>query len=319
MRGINKFFQFTGLGLMALLALCPASASASIWLSQADPASGCCTSSNSPDKTFYIVSGEYPKGALYTSSTSGSEDTVAYAVDPGGKIHDAYVDGSAIHFRAPLQGHHWLFYQQRELRGDTLHVSLAKYRFYNQHGDAGESILKEIRGRTIDSKFGRPPVEVIPFEIILQKPLQDHHISCCMYSGDTVRLKIFHDQQPLSDVPVKVVTDTGWSAALRPGADEMVSFEIPRNTYVDTTKDKHHKQHLLITADYAVDAEGSYQGQPYRRVHYSTTEPIDFGPSPLEWAAKMPAFLVVFAVILVCGFGVFLYRLWIRKRRLASA
>lgn len=168
MRGINKFFQFTGLGLMALLALCPASASASIWLSQADPASGCCTSSNSPDKTFYIVSGEYPKGALYTSSTSGSEDTVAYAVDPGGKIHDAYVDGSAIHFRAPLQGHHWLFYQQRELRGDTLHVSLAKYRFYNQHGDAGESILKEIRGRTIDSKFGRPPVEVIPFEIILQ-------------------------------------------------------------------------------------------------------------------------------------------------------
>lgn len=301
---------------MALLSLWPAQTSASIWLSQADPASGCCADADSPDKSFYIISGEYPRGTLHETTDAGKGNVVAYVVDMEGNIRDAHVDGSTIHFRAPLESHHWVFYQQRELRDDTLHVTLAKYRFYNKYGDVGKSISKEIRGRTIDSKYGRPPIKAVPFEITLQKPRSNHHISCCLYSGDTVRFKVFHDQQPLPDAAVKVVTETGWSATLHPGADNMVSFEIPRNTYVDITRDKYHKEHMLIMADYTLNAPGSFQGQPYQRIHYSMTRLVDFGPSPLEWAAKMPAFLLVFAVILVCGFGIFLYRLWINKRRL---
>lgn len=316
MRGIYSLSQFCGSSLMALIVLWSAQASASIWLSQADPASGCCTGADSPDKSFYIVRGEYPNGTLREGTDTENGDAAAYVVDMQGNIRDAHVNGSTIRFRAPLESHHWVFYQHRELRGDTLHVALAKYRFYNKYGDVGKSISKEIRGRTIDSKFGRPPVKAVPFEIILQRPLRQHHISCCLYSGDTVRLKVFHDQHPLPDAAVKVVTETGWSAVLHPGTDNLVSFEIPRNTYVDITKDKYHKEHMLIMADYTLNSAGSYQGRPYQRIHYSMTRLVDFGPSPLEWAAKMPAFLLVFAVMLVCGFGIFLYRLWIKKRRL---
>ena len=319
MRGIYKFYQLCGTGLVALLVLWSAQASASMWLSQTDPASGCRPNADSPDRTFYIVNGKYPHGVLHPSTDIGNEDAAAFVVDMQGHIRDVPIDGGTIRLRAPLESHHWLFYQHRELHGDTLHVVLAKYRFYNKYGDVGESILKEMRGRTIDSKYGRPPVKAVPFEIILQKPLSNHHISCCMYSGDTVRLKVFHNQQPLPHATVKVFTETGWNTVLHAGTDNLVSFEIPRNTYVDMTKDKYHKEHMLIVADYTLKAAGSFQGKPYQRIHYRMTRRVDFGPSPLEWAAKMPAFLLVFAVIFVCGFGIFLYRLWIKKHRLEWA
>ncbi len=297
--------------------LAPALASASIWLSQMEPGSDCCTPSDSPDNTFYIVNGDYPNGAVLTSSKAAAGGTTAYAVDPSGKVHTARIDGSTIRFHAPLQGHHWIFYQHRELRGDTLHISLAKYRFYNKYGEVEKSLLKEVRGRTIDSKYGRPPVKDAPFEIVLQKPIQEHHISCCTYSGDIVRLKVFLEQSPLQDVQIKVITSNGWSAEIHPDSDGVASFEIPRDKYFDITKDKYHKEYLLIQADYTIDVSGDFQGQPYRRIHYRMTRPLHFSPSPLEWAAKMPAFLLVFAVILIAGFGIFLYRLMIKRRRLA--
>lgn len=316
MRRIRFFYQLCATGLLALLVLWPTQASASMWISQTDPGSGCCPNADAPDRTFYIVSGEYPHGRLHTGADAGNGDAAAFVADMQGDIRNVPINGSTIRFRTPLEGHHWLFCQHRELRGDTLHVTLAKCRFYNKYGDVGESVLKEIRGRTIDSKYGRPPLKAVPFEIILQKPLSTHHIACCIYSGDTIRLKIFHDQQPLPDAAVQVITETGWSATLLPGTDNLVSFEIPRNTYIDITEDKYHKEQMLIMADYTLKAAGSFKGQPYQRIHYSMTRPVDFGPSPLEWAAKMPAFFLVFAVIFVCGFGIFLYRLRIKKRRL---
>ena len=313
MPGFYKFIKLIRPGLTILFALAPALSGASIWLSQEDPSSGCCKQSDSPDNIFYIVNGDYPSGSAYTSS-----DAEAYAVDPNSMVHTATIDGSTVRFRAPLQGHHWVFYQHRELRDDTLHVSLAKYRFYNKYGEVEKSLLKEVRGRTIDSKYGRPPIKDAPFEIILQKPIQEHHISCCMYSGDVVRLKIFLDQEPIQDVPIKIITSNGWSTVLHPGPDGIASFEIPRDKYVDISKDRYHKEYLLIQAGYTTDSSGSFQGRPYQHIHYRMTMPIYFGPSPLEWAAKMPAFLLVFAVILVSGFGIFLYRLRMKKRRLAK-
>lgn len=318
MRKTRMLFRFTIPCFMALLWFCSASANTSIWLSQEEPKSGCCPKSDSPDNTFYIVNGDYPNGAVYTSSAAAAGEATAYAVDPNGKVHTATIDGSTVRFRAPLQGHHWMFYQHRELRDDTLHVSLAKYRFYNKYGEVEKSLLKEVRGRTIDSKYDRPPVKDVPFEIVLQRPIQEHHISCCIYSGDIVRLRVFLKQSPLQDVPIKVITGTGWSAEIRPEPDGIASFEIPRDKYVDISKDRYHKEYLLIQADYTTDSSGSFQGQPYQYIHYRMTQPIYFGPSPLEWAAKMPAFLVVFAVILVSGFGIFLYRLVIKKRRLTK-
>ena len=318
MPGFYKFIRLIRPGLAILLALAPAMSGAAIWLSQDEPASGCCNKSDSPDKIFYIVNGDYPNGSVYTSSDAGAGVATAYAVDPNGKAHTATIDGSTVNFRAPLHGHHWIFYQHSELRDDTLHISLAKYRFYNKNGEVEKSLLKEVRGRTIDSKYGRPPIKEVPFEIVLQKPIQEHHISCCMYSGDIVRLKVFLKQNPIQNAPVKVITSTGWSADLHIGPDDIASFEIPRNKYVDITKDRYHREYMLIQADYTVNTAGSFQGRPYRHIHYRMTQPVYFGPSPLEWAAKMPAFLLVFAVILISGFGIFLYRLLIKKRRLAK-
>ncbi|MEJ2407530.1 MAG: hypothetical protein P8171_25360 [Candidatus Thiodiazotropha sp.] len=117
---------------------------------------------------------------------------------------------------------------------------------------------------------------------------------------------------------LRTLSDSGWRAEFEADEDGLASFEIPRYRYSDSGSRRRNKQYLLITADYQVEEPGTFQGKPYRQMHYRVSRPIDFRPSPLEWAAKLPAFLLLGGVILVTGFGVFLYRLRLRRRRYAS-
>jgi hypothetical protein len=269
------------------------------------------------DKVLYIGEGTYPDGTPAAVGREGVERS-ALVIGPDDQVAPARVRDDRIQFHAPLKGHHWVFLQQRSLQGETLQVEVAKYRFYNRQGDVGESLLKEIRGRTNESKYGRPPVAAVPFEIVLQKPQQAHHISCCLYSGDRVRARLYYRQQALQAFSLRTLSDSGWRAEFEADEDGLASFEIPRYRYSDSGSRRRNKQYLLITADYQVEEPGTFQGKPYRQMHYRVSRPIDFRPSPLEWAAKLPAFLLLGGVILVTGFGVFLYRLRLRRRRYAS-
>ncbi len=288
-----------------------------LWIADAGKSDRSAGMAASPEKHLRILQGSFPATAKTPAAAAGEVASSVFVVDPDDQVTQGRVERGEILFRAPLKGHHWVYLQQQRLQGDALEVNLSKYRFYNRQGDVQEALLKEIRGRTNDSKYGRPPLPAIPFEIVLQKPQQDHHISCCLYSGDRVRLKLYQAQQPITAGAVRIDSDSGWSARLVPDETGLISFEIPRYRYSESESRRGNKQLLLITADYEVETQGEFQGAPYRRIHYRMSLPIDFRPSPLEWAAKLPAFLLLGGVLLITGFGVFLYRVKVRRRRLA--
>ncbi|MET0028832.1 MAG: hypothetical protein ABW101_14490 [Candidatus Thiodiazotropha sp.] len=304
------------LGILILLMLITGqSAATELWIDDR-PSKGSAAEVDGADKVVYIHQGEFadPRGSQDPSVRQ--VERTAGVVDTSGGWVDAEVIEDRILFTTPHKGHHWVYLEERYVDGDTLEVGLSKYRFYNRQGDIQESLLKEIRGRTNESKYGRDPVPAVPFEVVLQKPLQDHHVSCCIYSGDRIRAKVYHRQKPLSIVSLQTISDSGWSA--RFGSDEqgLVTFEIPRYQYRESGSRRGAKQYLLLVAETRIDEAGVFNNQPYQQIHYRMSLPIDFRPSPLEWAAKLPAFALLIGVALLSGFATFLYRLRIRRRRM---
>jgi hypothetical protein len=312
----NRFNRAVRGGLLGFLALCSPGLYADLWISPTPATGKPMETASSADKLLYIQHGAYPDSVTRQYPPGTISESEAFLVDPNDERQPAQIEGNLIRFRAPLKGQHWVYLQERRLNGDTLEIETSKYRFYNRKGDVKESVLKEIRGRTNDSKYDRPPVAGMPLEIVLLKPEQDHHISCCLYSGDRVRLKLYLDQQALTRTAASIRSESGWQARFDTDNNGVMKFEIPRYRYSASSERRNKKQYLLITAEHRVESAGSFQGQPYRQIHYRTNHPIDFRPSPLEWAAKLPAFLLLGGILLITGFGVFLYRLKIRRRRL---
>jgi hypothetical protein len=291
------------------------SACAELWVDNR-PGDKSAVDAHGAEKVLYIHRGDFTGSDGSRDSIDRVVERTAAVVDTSGNWIDAEVIEDTIQFTTPQKGYHWVYLQERYVEGDTLEVELSKYRFYNRHGDVKESLLKEIRGRTNESKYGREPVATVPFEVVLQKPLQDHHISCCLYSGDRIRARVYHQQKPLNAVTLKTFSDSGWSARFNADDQGLVTFEIPRYRYRESGSRRGAKQYILMLAETRIDEAGVFQNQPYRQIHYRMSLPIDFRPSPLEWAAKLPAFALLIGVVLLSGFGVFLYRLKIRKRRL---
>lgn len=290
----------------------PHPAGAALWLAKKPPAGAAPAADVPAQHTFYLVTGSFPAGALLQHPGRVYADIRAHLVDPTGTVTAAEMGDGRVRVKTPLKGHHWLFVVGRRVQDGVLHSEGAKFRFYNAEGSVEDSVLREIRGRTIDSKYGRAPVAAVPYELILQEPERDHHISCCLFSGDTIHLKVFRDGAPTAGDRVTVTTDTRWRLALRTGGEGAAAFEIPRPTYTDTTEERMKKLYMLLSAEHEEQAAGILGGSRYDRVHYSQTRPVMFHPSALEWAAKMPAFLTMVIVAVVFGFGVFLHR---RRRR----
>ncbi len=288
---------------------------AELWIDNR-PEDGSAVEAHGAHKVLYIHQGDFAAPDGSRGSTDQRIERTAGVVDTSGEWIDAEIIDETIQFTAPHKGHHWVYLQERYVKGDTLEVGLSKYRFYNRQGDVKESLLKEIRGRTNESKYARDPVPAVPFEVVLQKPLQDHHISCCLYSGDRIRARVYHRQKLLNAVTLRTISDSGWSARFDSDEQGLVTLEIPRYRYRESGSRRGTKQYLLMVAETRIDEAGVFKNQPYRKIHYRMSLPIDFRSSPLEWAAKLPAFALLVGVVLLSGFGVFLYRLKIRRCRL---
>lgn len=285
--------------LLALFLLpLPPLAAASIWIAKPPPGGG--------EGRLRVVEGTFPEGRLHLAAPSAVE---AYLIDSQGAVAPARVERGWLHFDTPRKGHHWVVYLERTVRDGVLQVELAKYRLYNSGGSPGEALLQEVRGRTSDSKYGRPPLEELPFELVLQQPQREHHVSCCVYAGDIAGVKVYRDRQPAADATLQLLTADGWGRRLRTDAEGFARFELPTTAHVGIEQRRRVKYRLLVTAESELAATGEWAGQPYQRVHYRMTRPLTYHPSAREWAAKQPAFLTVIAVVVALGFGVFLYRL----------
>ncbi|MDD2370168.1 MAG: hypothetical protein PHQ90_12770, partial [Sulfuricurvum sp.] len=157
------------------------------------------------------------------------------------------------------------------------------------------------------------PLSQLSFELVMEKPIKKHHINCCLYSGDIAPFRVYYKGDIQKEIPLRVSMESGWSNVVQPDQEGLVSFEIPRNSYAETEKDKKHSEKMIVEASYDVNESGVYDGGQYRSVHYVMTLPLSFAPSPLEYESRTLGFATAIGVMLVFSLGLYYNRR--RKRK----
>ena len=261
-------------------------------------------------KELTLLNGSFPNGIKVNQLQN---PTLLLRHSEGEIFQREFKDGE-IPFDMPYKGSYHLFLQDKYVEDGTLYINLYKTRVYNKDADIQDAILKEIRGKTVGSHFGKEPFEKVPFEIILQKPIKKHHINCCLYSGDILPIKIYYNQQQKKDISLTVTTQKGWLNRIDPDKDGLISFEIPRNTYADISKNKRLKESMLLEASFSEDKNGSFEGKEYSKILYYSSIPLNFNTSPLEYSSQTAGFYVVIGVMLIFSLGLYYNR---RKKKKA--
>ena len=287
----------------------PIFADDSVWIEEIK-AKSCCTSEakKSNIKEFNIK-----KGNLQNSETIHDlKNAKVYIRDMNDQITEQSIKGEKISFAPQYKGSYHLFFEQKSVQKGILHVTLSSLRVYNKEGNITKSALKEIRGKTIDSQYAREPLAQLPFEIIMEKPIRKHHINCCLYSGDIAPFKVYYQGKLQKNIPLKVTMETGWVNVIKPSDDGVISFEIPRNTYAKTEKEKKYSEKMVVEAMYTVNESGIYDGKVYHAIEYTMTMPLTFGQSPLEYESRLLGFSTAIGVMLIFSLGLYYNR---RKKR----
>lgn len=286
--------RFAGCVLLAA-ALSPASAA--VWLQQR-------SDDGDAGKTFQLLQGTFPAGVPLPP---GEADL--YVRDLDGTIeHRSIATETPFRFKEPLKGSYHLFARLQQLDGETLVITVAKTRTYNRCGDPADALLSEIRGKTVASHYGKPPMADMPVEIVLYKPIKRHQVNCCIYSGDLLPFKVYREGKQRTDIELQVTTQKGWNNTIAPGQNGTVLFEVPRTTYADIATNKRYREQMLVTASETVAASGVYKGYAYRQIRYEVTVPLTYYASPLEYSSKLGGFLTFLGVILAFSLGAYYHR-----------
>jgi len=303
----NNFYKIAY--ILAFLAFLPLFGDNSIWIEELKMKSCCTTGTNGPvHKEFNIK-----KGNLQNNETVNDlNNAKLYIRDINDQITEQNINGKKISFVPLYKGNYHLFFEQKYVEGGVLRVTLSSLRVYNKEGNITKSVLKEIRGKTINSQYAREPLAQLPFEIIMERPIKKHHINCCLYSGDIAPFKVYYKGELKKNIPLKVTMETGWTNVIKPSNDGVISFEIPRNTYNKREEEKKYSEKMIVEAEYKVNQSGVYNGEAYHDIEYTMTMPLTFSPSPLEYESKALGFATAIGVMLAFSLGLYYNR---RKKR----
>jgi hypothetical protein len=254
----------------------------------------------------FIKSGDFPKGR-----SQRMENADVYMLDSDNKVEKGYVDGSEIKVNMPENGSYFVYLESKKVKDGVLHVTLSKTRVHNRKGSLAKSLPKEIRGKS-ESQYDFKASESVPMDIIMHRPIKQHHINCCVFSGDIARFELYFDGKLRKDIPLHVSTQYGWSKRVEADKEGMLSFEVPRDSYVDASKERRSRESMLVEGVYEEDQNGTYNDMPYTRVRYSMTQMFTFFNAPMEYASQLPAYLTVMGVMVAFSLGLFYMR---RRRR----
>lgn len=291
-----------------VLLFLPILLNASIWMEEKKYDNANCCSSGSEKKIGYkelIIKNGNLQDAVQISDLNASKVLVR---DFDESLTNGNILDNFIEVATPNKGSYHIFFEQKNVENNALNIVSTTIRVYNKDANIKDSVLKEIRGRTVGSHYDKPPLKELDFEVVMLKPIRKHQINCCLWSGDIARFKIYYKGVLADKIPLKVFTQTGWNSFVQPGKDGVVSFEIPRTTYKKASDSKRTSEKMIVEANYTVDESGEYLGKEYSKVKYSMTMPLTFSSSPLEYSSQLSGFYVVIGVMLVFAFGAYYYR-----------
>lgn len=227
-------------------------------------------------------------------------------VTPNGKLEGEPLPAPAenhagLAFEIPVQGYYRVYLTTRKLRGETLEVSVAKAEIANfGHGGDEEEQARGMQAPRI--------LESAPIEILRERQPGEKKFFQ-LKSGDEQPFVVLQQGLPLPGARVRFVSHQGWNKEATSDAQGRVSFQIIRDYFPPWREfQKRFKASYLVIAEANADESGSYQDQPYGRVHYQATLSGSYHPSSDDYLSYAWGLGIGLLITLFCGAAVYLYR-----------
>ncbi|HZX30357.1 MAG TPA: hypothetical protein VFF03_03300 [Rhodocyclaceae bacterium] len=147
-----------------------------------------------------------------------------------------------------------------------------------------------------------------PLEIVRQRQDKEKMFTRIV-SGDTVQFTVLRFGQPAARVPVTMYTQQGWTKTAASDAEGKVSFTLIRDYFPEWSDFRRRtKESFVVAADMEVAEAGSFNGQPYGKVHYQATLSGRYAPSPYDYKSYGYGLGIAVFVFAFGGLGVYAYR-----------
>ncbi|GEM_PF-299135 len=206
----------------------------------------------------------------------------------------------SVSFKIPDNGYYNLFYIDKKIQDNTLHVKTAKYEFmrFNHSNDALYD--KE--------KMAAHTIKETPFDIVRIRE-EDETFYHNLYSGENLRVQVLLDGKPLERADITLRTKTLWSKSLKTDKDGVATFALIEDYFPNWSDfDKRYKNEFLLTASYERDMHGDINGTKYEKIRYSATYPSLYHPNNSQYRSYSYGLSAAIVTIIVSGFAIYWYR-----------
>ncbi|MDH3328206.1 MAG: hypothetical protein OEM01_03145 [Desulfobulbaceae bacterium] len=217
-------------------------------------------------------------------------------VNPGLSFNTPMGDG-------PVHGANSVYVVEQGVENNLLLVRTAKWITMHHNCGWGHD------GKFDETKTNPQPLGSIPFEIVINK-LWDPNFHASVTSGDKLIVTVLSYGKPVPGARVSLSTEKGWSKQIVTDENGRATLQLIRDYYPSSWTEFHrsYRGKFLVTAQYDVDQNGSYQDKPYKRISYITTLPWKYSPSRQDYSSYTYGLLIGTLSLTVSGIGVYAYR-----------
>jgi len=197
----------------------------------------------------------------------------------------------------------------RKVEKDVLQVQTAKMYLINHTCSWGHKFWqKHIHHERQKAKFSPD----VPFEIVGEE-LWDGNVHNSARSGEIIPFRLLAGGQPIPESILKVRSGTGWLRSYTTDKQGTAKVQLIRDYYPESWSafKRNQRMGLLVSAEREVEEAGIYQGQPYSKIHYTTTFPWRYQLQRDEYSS----YTYGLGIAALCTVGTSMGVLFYRERR----
>ncbi len=209
----------------------------------------------------------------------------------------------SVTFEMPDNGYYNLFYIDKKVQDNTLHIKTAKYEFmrFNHSNDAVYD--KE--------KMSAHSIKEAPFDIVRLRE-DDETFYHNLYSGENLRVQALLEGKAVEGADITLSTKTLWSKTLKTDKNGVAVFTLLEDYFPEWNKfDKRHKSEFLLHASYTKEEKGALKNTPYEKIKYSATYPSYYYPGSSQYSSYAYGLSAAVLAMIASGLAIF----WYRSRR----
>lgn len=209
----------------------------------------------------------------------------------------------SVSFTMPNNGYYNLFYINKTVNNDTLHVLTAKYE-YKRYNHSNDAVYDK-------EKMSAHSIKEVPFDILRLRE-DDETFYHRLYSGETIKIKAIFNSLPAEGASLTLRTKTGWSKTVKTGKDGIATFVLLKDYFPKWDKfDKRYKNKFTLTASYSKNETGEHGGYAYSNIKYITTYPSYYYPGISGYSSYLYGLIAAVFTFVLSGFIIY----WYRRRR----